>query len=99
MHMSCVSVYCVFCVCIFAHVFISVALREVIEIQRKAHWLFTEMPRREEAWIYMKNVGANGKTKGRNQTKKDKGKIRKKAHENTSASVQTVMCMCHYMWK
>ena len=54
------------------------------------------MPGREEAWIYMKNVGINGKIKGRNQTKRIKGGQRRRHMRLLNAPVRTLINMCYY---
>ena len=56
-----------------AHAFLGIALYEIICVQRRTVDLLTQMPGGEKAWIYVGNMDVNGKTKGRNQTEKEKG--------------------------
>lgn len=52
------------------HALVSIALYEFIWIQRKTYRLLTYILG-EEAWIYMGNVDVYGKTRGRNQKRKE----------------------------
>lgn len=56
-------------------------------MQRRTIDLLTQMPGGEKAWIYVGNVDVNGKTKGRNQTEKEKGGKRRKQREHSYVSM------------